>query len=381
MLTTAPALADETGVDRAVHDALGRIAFAPRRPVIVALSGGGDSTALVHITHAFVRSSRADVPLIAATVDHGLRPESADEARAVARSCADFGVRHVTERWADRPATGLQQAARLARYRLLTDLARCEGASIVLTGHTADDQAETLAMRRARATDGPGLAGIDEATLSERAVWFARPLLETQRTDLRAWLSARSIGWLDDPSNRDPSFERVRVRAALKPADRAALNAEASRRAERRRALARAGAACLNDRLVWRMDDGALTVDPAGIAAHGTDARIAAMAAALAWTGRLEHQPPTGHAERALAFCAEAESGAALTIAGCLMRKRDRLVRLVPEARNRRSAAMRGFDRLLPAADWPLAAALARLHGAALYPPPPFTNLQTIAAH
>lgn len=381
MLNPSAARADETGVEDTVRDALAKIAFAPGRPVIVAVSGGGDSVALLHIAHAFMRSSRPDVPLIAATIDHGLRPESAEEARSVGRICAERGIAHVIERWTEPPATGLQQAARLARYRLLTAVAHVEGASIVLTGHTADDQAETFAMRKARADHGPGLSGIDEATLSARSVWFVRPMLDARRADLRAWLSARELGWIDDPSNDDRAFERVRVRATLSAADHAALNTQAARWADERRARALAGASCLDDRSVWRLDEGTLALDPACMTAHHVDARIAAMAAALAWTGRLDRQPDTARVERALAFCAEAKNGAALTIAGCLLRKRDGLVRLVAEARNRRGSAVRGFDRLLPAADWPLADALARLHGATPFPAPPFTKVPSIAAH
>lgn len=380
MLRTAPTRADDTGVEGLVDRALCRIAFEPDRPVIVAVSGGGDSIALLHLTHAILGSRRPDVPLIAATVDHGLRPESADEARTVGAICAGLGIAHFTARWTERPATGLQAAARLARYGLLTDLARRQGAAIVLTGHTADDRAETLAMRKARADQGPGLAGIDAATLVDRSVWFVRPMLETRRGGLRDWLSARGIGWTDDPSNDDHAFERVRVRAALNATDLTALTAEAAQWTEERRVRALAGAACLDDRALWRMDAETLVLDPAAMQAHGAGARTAAMAAALAWTGRLERQPEAARTARALDFCAGAENGAALTLAGCLLRKNDGLVRLAPEARNRRDPGARGFDRLLPATDWPLAEALARLNGTAPCPPPPFTNLQTIAA-
>ena len=361
--------------------AFGRIALAPGRAVVVAVSGGGDSIALLHLVHSYLARERPGIPLIAATVDHGLRPESAAEARRVARACAPLGVAHRTLEWhGARPATGLQAAARQARYRLLTGLARREGAPIVLTGHTADDQAETVAMRKARAATGPGLSGIDRATLSERAVWFVRPLIDTGRHALRAWLSERGIGWIDDPGNDDRRFERARVRAALTGAGRSALARQARAAGGERARRARCGADCLDDRALWRVPEQTLVFDPAGGHAHRRDALAAAMAGALAWTGCLERQPDRDRATTALGFCAQAPNGAALTIAGCRLRKAGGRVRFARDPRNRRDAAMRCFDVLLPSADRPLAEALARLHRAAPYPAPPFATAATDAA-
>src|SRR5690606_34407665 len=136
--------------------------------------------------------------------DHGLRAESAAEALAVAALCRRLGVRHRIARWeGEKPATGLAAAARMARYGLLSGIAAAEGATVLLTGHTADDQAETILMREARATHGPGAAGMAEATLFAGSTWIVRPLLGMSRNELRDLLIRRGETWAEDPTNID----------------------------------------------------------------------------------------------------------------------------------------------------------------------------------
>jgi len=190
----------------------GAAAFASEPVIIVAVSGGSDSTALLFRTQDTVGPATR---LVGVTIDHGLRPESASEAAAVAELCAAHGIEHRTVRWeGTKPATGIQAAARWARYDLLATAAIELGGRLVLTGHTADDQAETIWMRRQRG-EGLGLAGIAPVTLYDRKVWFARPQLGERRAALRAWLRERDISWFDDPSNNNEAFERVRVRREL----------------------------------------------------------------------------------------------------------------------------------------------------------------------
>lgn len=171
----------------------------------IAVSGGGDSLALLLLAHRAFPGRVA-----AATVDHGLRPNSHDEATQVARWCGEIGVPHAILT-PTTPITGsLQAAARTARYALLDAWRASHGLGWVMTAHHADDQAETLVMRLNRGSGVAGLAGV-------RAVQGAilRPLLGMRRADLADIVHRHGWHACDDPSNRDDRFDRARVRKAL----------------------------------------------------------------------------------------------------------------------------------------------------------------------
>lgn len=184
--------------------------FEARPGLAVAVSGGRDSVALAVLAHQWAVARQGRV--LALIVDHGLRPESFGEAGATCGRLGPLGIEAETLAWSGaKPATRIQQAAREARYRLLFDACRRRGILHLLTAHHADDQAETLAMRAARASGPDGLAGM-AALVEHRNVRLLRPLLTVPRARLTATLQAREIGWIDDPSNEDRRFERVRVR-------------------------------------------------------------------------------------------------------------------------------------------------------------------------
>lgn len=172
--------------------------------------------ALLFLLHDFVkRYARSDIKLLAVTVDHDLRAESAAEAQQVSDLCASHGIAHRITTWdTAKPSTGISEAARSARQKLLADAAIEADTDLILLAHTADDQAETIQMRMRRG-DGRGLAGIAPATLYDNRVWFMRPLLDLGRSELRSYLALRGVPWIDDPTNKDMRFERPRVRQDL----------------------------------------------------------------------------------------------------------------------------------------------------------------------
>lgn len=202
--------------EQSVVAAAGHFLDSFKHPVrlLIAISGGSDSTGLLVALATLCAAGRySGISLVACTVDHALRPGSADEATAVAALCARYGIPHITRRWdGAKPATGLQAAARAKRYDLLVDAAAAAGADAILSAHTSDDQNETIAMRAERATEGVGLSGMADAVLLNGSVWLLRPFLGVDRAAVRAVLAARGETWLDDPSNLNPRFERVRLR-------------------------------------------------------------------------------------------------------------------------------------------------------------------------
>jgi len=183
--------------------------------IVLAVSGGPDSIALMWLAARWRRALARGPRLIAVTVDHGLRPEAAAEARQVKRLARSLDLPHRTLRWTGpKPRTGLPAAARAARYRLLAQAARASGATHILTAHTRDDQAETLLMRMLRGSGIAGLAAM--ARESERdGLLLARPFLDISKSQLIATLEKAKVDFADDPTNRDTSFTRPRLRTLM----------------------------------------------------------------------------------------------------------------------------------------------------------------------
>ncbi len=183
--------------------------------LLLAVSGGPDSTALLMLAARWAKSLKNKPKLTAVTVDHGLRKESKREAAAVAKLAKKLGVPHRILRWSGKkPTTGIQQTARHARYRLLIEAAKKAKASQILTAHTLDDQAETMVIRLAR---GSGITGLGAMARRSRldGMILLRPFLDVPKARLIATLKAAKIPFADDPSNRDPKFTRARLRGLL----------------------------------------------------------------------------------------------------------------------------------------------------------------------
>ncbi|MET0408077.1 MAG: tRNA lysidine(34) synthetase TilS [Hyphomicrobium sp.] len=213
--------------------------------VVLAVSGGPDSMALMVLAAEWRARMPSDAPLLSvATVDHGLRPESHAEAELVAEEARRLGLAHTTIPWnGEKPSTGLPAAARDARYRLLTDHAGTLGGGrmAIVTAHHRDDQAETFAMRLARGAGIDGLAGMR----SERPVhgglpiMLVRPLLAFSKERLVATLAARGIAYAEDTTNSDRRYERARVRSLASRFAGVGLSADAIATSARRLGEAR----------------------------------------------------------------------------------------------------------------------------------------------
>lgn len=292
----------------------------PAGPLGVAVSGGSDSTALLLLLHA---SGREIHPV---TVDHSIRAESAAEAAAVRALCERHGLRHTTLVWdAPHDAGNLQARARRARRELIATWAIERGISDVALGHTLDDQAETVVMRLARGSGVDGLAAMAPVTRAVGVAWH-RPLLGVRRADLRNWLESGGVGWIDDPSNDDTRFDRVRVRAAMPALATVGLGAERLAATARSMGRARAAlekgtrdlaAACLSEG-----GAGDLVLDPAGFTGAPEELRLRLLAGALGWVSGEIYRPRLVRLEAALAAIDAGLVGHGMTLHGCVLRHR-----------------------------------------------------------
>ncbi|MDD9715956.1 tRNA lysidine(34) synthetase TilS [Dinoroseobacter sp. PD6] len=281
-------MTDPAAPGQALAEAMQRWVPDARR-IGVAMSGGGDSMALLHLLADWAAQSGAE--LRAASVDHGLRPEAADEIALAAKTCAALGIPHDSLTWDEAPAGNLQAAARDARYRLLSDWAQAQGCAVVCLGHTQDDQAETVLLRLLRGSGVDGLAAMRPRTLRAGTVWL-RPLLAVSRAALRADLTARGVAWAEDPSNADLRFDRVRVRQAMAaldlPVARLADTAQAMARAQE--ALGRRAAEAAQAGAV-RFEDGDILLTADALSALDAETRLRLLAEALRWVAGAAYRP------------------------------------------------------------------------------------------
>ena len=324
------------------NDSIGQL-LGPDFPsdIGLAVSGGGDSMAMLALAHTWSRSY--GVRLWVVTVDHGLRRESAGEAAMVAAECATLGWPHATLRWHWDGQGNLQERAREARLALID--AWRGSVRHVLMAHTQDDVAETFLMRLRRGSGVEGLSAMaarrmvhlapeDRVPLTPDDVtgrcpapaqgrrpgfWLVRPLLGETRDDLRFFLRTLQVPWADDSSNANPDFERVRMRRLLEQMARAGLDtatlaATATRMARAREALhlrARdAGQGIL--RHDWSTGD--ILIQRDGFAAIEPDTQLRLLAHALQWVASQNHRPRSS-ALQALLDAALAGGGG--TLHGC----------------------------------------------------------------
>ena len=299
--------------------------FEPRPLLAVAVSGGADSTALALLAHEWARARNGRI--LALTVDHGLRAEARAEARTVARWMKRRGIAHRILEWRGaKPAAGLQAAAREARYRLLGEACRAEGALHLLLAHTRDDQAETVLLRLAAGSGPHGLAAMP--LVQERADHrLIRPLLGVPRARLRETLRTHGQEWIEDPSNRDERFARIRVRRALAEGDagRAAEIAAAAGELGRFRGGQERAVAESLARAVRVYPEGHALLDAKALAAAPREIGWRALAALLATVGGLGYAPRGEPVRRLHADLCAGTIGGGRTLGRC---------RLVPDGLN-----------------------------------------------
>ena len=313
--------------------------FEARPEVAVGVSGGADSLCLIHCADAWARTLGGRA--VALIVDHGLRPESADEAEHVAGWMAAAGIAHqlLSARAAglDLARGNIQASARAGRSALMEGWCRRAGVLHLLLAHHRDDPAETLLQRLARGSGAHGLAAMTPER-SLRHLRVLRPLLDQPKARLVATLAARGLGWIEDPSNRDPRFDRVRLREALTAiagddillTERLAHTAGAMRRTRR---LLDAGIDGLLARAVTLSPLGYAMIDARALDGADRDLAARALGLVIATVGAAPHPPRREAMLRWLRLIARADGGGATLAGAQLARWRDRwLVHREPAA-------------------------------------------------
>jgi tRNA(Ile)-lysidine synthase len=314
--------------------------LAPCKALVLAVSGGPDSTALAMLVARWRAQLKAGPKLVAVTIDHGLRRESAAEAKAVKRLAKALRIEHRTVAWrGTKPTTGIQAAARSARYGLLAAAARKLGARHVLTAHTLDDQAETILIRLSRGSGLGGLAGMSRLSPLPAAgeITLVRPFLGLPKARLVATLEAAKIPFAHDPSNDDPRFTRARYRKVMPllaaeglDAGRLALLAQRAARADSAIETAVAAALPVVSLTQWS-NSGPIMIDRATFSKLPGEVGLRLLGRALAAVGN-EGPVELGKLETLFAaiaaHCEDAACGRLRrTLAGALVTvDRDRLV-------------------------------------------------------
>ena len=330
----------------ALMDGLGP--FEPDPQVAVALSGGADSLALALLLKDWLDRRGGD--LLALTVDHGLRRGSSAEATAVAGLMRRLEIPHKTLRWrGDKPAASRQAAARQARYGLLGRTCKAQRILHLCLAHHLEDQAETLLLRLGRGSGLDGLAAM--APVSESAeLRFLRPLLTVPKQRLVAYLQGRRRTWVEDPSNRDGSFARVRLRRLMPELAREGLTpgrlAAAAGHLGRARAALEVAVATVLARAARPDPAGFVEISPAILAAAPKEVSLRALARCLMTVGGGGYTPRLERLERLHGKLAGG-LGKGATLAGCRILARGSRWLLVREAGRSAPAALEPGRRLL----------------------------------
>ncbi|NNE82541.1 MAG: tRNA lysidine(34) synthetase TilS, partial [Alphaproteobacteria bacterium] len=306
--------------------------FAPfehRPAVAVAVSGGRDSLCLALLASRWAARQGGD--LVALTVDHGLRTDSAAESRQVGDWLRRHGIRHHILRWSGPyPTSGIQAAARQARYRLLADHCVAQGILHLLVGHHRDDQGETVLIRHESSSGRDGLAAM-AAVNEQNNLRLLRPLLDMPRERLAATLTALGQSWIDDPSNENPAMARGRLRSSdvATSLSEAAVSANNSADA---RVLAEGETACLAARALRFHPAGFITIDRAVLAAGTPEIIERVLARAVMAVAGRSYPPRSVRTKRLAQIIAGGEVFSGHTLAGCRLVGHENAIHVCREA-------------------------------------------------
>lgn len=269
--------------------------------------------------------ARAKPPPIVLTVDHGLRPGSAREGKAVLAAAKTAGLEAHALKWTGaKPKSDIEAAAREARYRLMGTWCRRHGIPALYLAHTREDQAETFLLRLARGTGLDGLAAMQPVAPFPLPGFgelvLARPLLGMGRSDLRAFLEGRGLAWSEDPMNEDPRFARVRLRAMWPALEAAGLTP--GRIADAASHLARARAAleaAVSDALARhvRFEAGRALFDPAALGDTSEEVGLRVLAALLGRVSGAAYRPRFERLKRLYGAILAGKLGKGRTLHGC----------------------------------------------------------------
>ena len=300
-------------------DALGPFEDAPE--LVVAVSGGADSMALLLYADRWARARGGFARVI--TINHGLRPESLDEAIQVEAWCDARGIKQLTLTWrGEKPKSGIQAAARAARYRLMTHYCRFERIAHLLLGHNAGDQAETFLHRMGRGSGVDGLAAMPGVAVRD-GVRLLRPLLDVPRDRLTAFLQAENQSWIEDPGNADTRYGRIALRRKLPDLARAGIGPDPLRAATRAFGALRADAdtrrAALAAETVAVFPEGYAEIDAGRLRAAAPDAVRELLSALLHCIGGRNFAPRRARLDRLVAAVCVGGPDRPRTLGGCIL--------------------------------------------------------------
>ena len=296
----------------------------------IAVSGGADSLALMHLANEWCRREGRELPL-AVTVDHGLRSSSAEEARDVHAWAQQAGIQHTTLKWQhDGLTANLQSVARQARYSLIGNWMRTTAVETLATGHTADDQAETFLMRLARGSGLEGLSGMKALapfpSATQTGLMMARPLLGFSHARLVETLRARNLPWIEDPSNDDMRFLRVQVRKLMPQL--ASLGITAGRLTDTAAHLSRANSLVgdlareIEEQAVEAWPWGYVLLDARRLGNAPEELACRVLARTLKAVGGAEYPPEFSQTMSVLEWLRDPEGVAGRTLGGCRLARR-----------------------------------------------------------